>query len=97
MDIAVTDDRTDDGSMGRYTLVVDGADVGELTWRMRGGHRAIDHTGVRDAYRNRGLAAELMKRAMDDARAEGVTVQPLCSYAVRYLEENDGYADLVRP
>ncbi|NLD78163.1 MAG: N-acetyltransferase, partial [Acidimicrobiales bacterium] len=45
--------------------------------------------------RGHGLAAELMKRAMDDARAEGVQVLPVCSYAVAFLRGTDAYDDVV--
>ena len=95
MDIEVTEERKEDGSLGQYTLVVDGEEAGELNWSGRDGHRTITHTGVRHTYRNRGLAAVLMARAMDDARAEGVRVRPVCSYAVRFLDENNSYDDLV--
>lgn len=95
MDIELTDERKEDGSLGQYTLLVDGEEAGELTWCRRDGHRAITHTGVRHEYRNRGLAAELMTRAMDDARADGVRVRPICSYAVRFLDESTEYDDIV--
>lgn len=95
MDIAITEARSDDGHLGEYTLVIDGEDAGELTWSLRNGRRAITHTGVRHEHRGQGLAALLMKRAMEDALAEGVTVQPVCSYAVRYLEETSVYDDIV--
>jgi len=95
MHIEITDERSDDGAIGQYDLLVDGEDAGELTWSMRSGRRVISHTGVRHQLRGHGLAAELMKRAMDDARAEGVQVLPVCSYAVAFLRGTDAYDDVV--
>lgn len=64
---------------------------------MRGDQRAITHTGVRPASRNQGLAGLLLRRALDDARADGVGVLPICSYAARFLDDHPEYADLVAP
>ena len=89
------------GAVGRPEGVVDvevterGEPAGELNWSMRGERRAITHTGVRGQFRNKGLAALLMKRAMDDAASEAVTVVPLCSYAVDYLARTPGYEDSI--
>lgn len=95
MDIEISDHRSHDGSIGEYVLAVDGEPAGELNWSMRGERRAITHTGVRGQFRNKGLAALLMKRAMDDAASEAVTVVPLCSYAVDYLARTPGYEDSI--
>lgn len=91
MELEIADERRDDGAFGEYVLSVDGDAAGELTWSMRDGRRAITHTGVRHEFRNQGLAAHLMKRAMDDALTEAVTVVPLCSYAADYLARTPGY------
>lgn len=85
MDITISDQRAQDGSLGEYILLVDGEEAGELTWHMRDDSRVITHTGVRPQHRNRGLAAKLMARAMEDVEAEGLEVVPVCSYAVSYL------------
>lgn len=97
MDIDITDERTDGDTQGQYTLRVDGVEAGEVAWRMSGGRRAITHTGVRHPFRNRGLAGTLLARALDDARDDGVGVDPICSYAARYIDDHPGYADLLAP
>ena len=85
----------DRGERGRYHLLVDGAEAGELDYRMHEGRRVFVHTGVRDEYEGQGLAGELAKRVLDDARAEGLKIVPQCPYVRGYLERHEDYADLV--
>lgn len=83
---------------GRYVLLVDGAEVGELDHVDDGpDRRALVHTGVRPAFEGRGLAAQLVRQALDDARADGVLVVPSCWYAARYLDRHPADADLRAP
>lgn len=95
MDIDIRDERFDGEAAGQYTLLVDGTDAGEVNWRMRDGRRAITHTGVRNEFRNQGLAGRLMARTLDDARTDGVLVLPFCSYAAQFIDANPEYVDLL--
>ena len=69
-------------SKGRYVARVDGIEaVGELTYSRANPHLIIaDHTDVPDALRGRGIALALAIRLVEDARAEGVKIIPLCPY-----------------
>ena len=84
-------------SDGHYRLTVDGEEVGELDFHHRGDVRVLPHVGVRRPYEGRGLAAQLTRRALDDARADGVQVDPVCPYVAAYLrrhrEDHDLLAD----
>jgi predicted GNAT family acetyltransferase len=93
MDIEITDERH--GMHGQYHLVVDGTEVGELDYRDRDGRRVFTHTGVRPAYEGQGLAAQLVRRALDDARTEHLTVVPECSYVAGYLARHPDDTDLL--
>jgi predicted GNAT family acetyltransferase len=42
----------------------------------------------------RGIAAELTRHALEDARAHGWKVRPLCSYAEVYMRRHPEYNDL---
>lgn len=85
----------DRGDRGRYHLIVDGTEAGELDYRMYEGRRVFIHTGVRDEYEGQGLAGQLAKRVLDDARAEGLQIIPQCPYVRGYVERHEEYADLV--
>jgi predicted GNAT family acetyltransferase len=93
MDTTITDERA--GASGRYHLVVDGDEVGELDYRDADGRRTFTHTGVRPAFGGKGLAAQLVRRGLDDARAEGVQVIPQCSYVAAYLAQHPDDIDLL--
>jgi len=86
-----------DGDRGRYHLIVDGVEAGELDHRMVDGRRVLVHTGVHDGYEGLGLASKLAARALDDARAEGLHIVPQCPYVRSYLERHPEYQDLVAP
>jgi uncharacterized protein len=81
---------------GRYVLRRNGAEA-ELTWSVLSPTRIIaDHTGVPDAMRGTGVGRQLVERLVADARAEGVTVVPLCPFvkaqALRHPEWADVFA-----
>ena len=83
------------GDKGRYHLLVDGAEAGELDYRMDGDVRVFVHTGVRDAYEGHGLAGQLAQHVLDDARANGIKIGATCPYVRSYLEKHPEYQDLL--
>lgn len=93
MDIEITHDERGDG--GRYHLLVDGAEAGELDYRMADGVRIYTHTGVRDEYEGQGLASKLAKHVLDDARASGIKIGATCPYVRSYLERHPDEQDLL--
>ena len=73
--------RRDDGSKGAYRAVVDGH-TAEMTYSRAGDSMIIiDHTDVPDALRGRSVGQALVRRAVEDARADGRSVIPLCPFA----------------
>lgn len=85
--------REEGETKGRYVAIVDGHEA-EMTYsRMGTTTIIIDHTGVPDALRGRGLGQALVKRGVEDARAEGRKIVPLCPFAkariARHLEWQD--------
>jgi predicted GNAT family acetyltransferase len=72
---------------GRFQVIVDG-EIGELEYRVDAGVMAITHTGVAPRIEGRGIAAALTRAALDHARAAGLKVRPLCSYARFYLQRH---------
>ncbi len=76
---------TDDTTTGRYEVHVDGVLAGFAERTRRGGTMVLPHTVVEPRFEGQGLAAQLVRRALDDARAEGLSVAPVCSYVAHYL------------
>ena len=81
------------GSKGRYVLVVDGHEA-ELTYSILSPSMIIaDHTGVPDALRGTGAGARLVTRLVEDARAEGVKIVPLCPFVNSQRAKHPEWAD----
>ena len=80
---------TDEGSKGRYTAHVDGyEETAELTLSKLSEQTIIvDHTGVPDALRGKGLAGALAERVIKDARGKGQRIVPLCPFFRAYAEK----------
>lgn len=87
MDTHIERHQGEDGG-GQYVLLHDGQQIGELDFVDDGERRTFTHTGVRDGYEGKGLAAKLAARALDDARADEREIVAQCSYVAGYLERH---------
>ena len=80
---------------GRYVITIEGHDA-ELTFSRASQHLIIiDHTGVPDELRGRNLGQSLVRRAVEDARASGAKIIPLCPFAVSEFRKHPEYHDVV--
>ncbi len=86
---------TDAGDAGRYEVRVDGELAGFADRIVRDGVMVLPHTVVDPSFRGRGLAAGLVRRALDDARDQGLVVVPSCWYVARYIDEHPADQDLL--
>ena len=55
----------------------------------------MTHTGVPYALRGHGVAAALVQGALDHARAQGLRVDPQCSYVAAYMRRHRQTQDLL--
>lgn len=81
---------------GRYVARLPGVDAeAEITFRHHGA-RAIsaDHTGVPDAMAGHGVAKALLNYMLEDARASGLRIIPLCPFVRGQLAKHPEWADL---
>jgi predicted GNAT family acetyltransferase len=53
------------------------------------------HTEVDPEFEGSGLGGKLVAGALDDVRAQGRRVQPLCPFVAKYIARHPEYADLV--
>lgn len=83
-----------DPGTGRFFTWVEGQEA-ELLYRLHSGRMVIEHTGVPEEIGGRGVAAELVKAALDHARAQGLRVVAACSYSEAYVRRHPEYADLL--
>jgi predicted GNAT family acetyltransferase len=87
----------DSGTKGRYVIAgPDGAEA-EMTFTKVGQHQIIiDHTGVPDAFRGQGVGLRLVTRAVEDARAQGKKIIPLCPFAAAQFRRHPEWADVLK-
>ncbi len=83
----MTENVKDNPAASRYELLVDGH-VSVADYRLQGDAIHITHVGVPEALRGQGVAAKLMAGVVADAKARALTIVPICSYAVSYLQRH---------
>lgn len=89
-------DVRDDPAERRYEIRVDGVRAGFAEYHLYGERAAFIHTEIDAAYQGKGLANTLIRRALDDARARGLQVEPFCPFVRGFIDKHrDGYRDLV--
>jgi hypothetical protein len=86
----------DNPQENRYELVLGDAVVGTTIYRQRPDALVLLHTEVSEALEGQGLGAQLVAGALDDIRARGLKLVPLCPFVSAYLRRHPEYADLVR-
>ncbi|NCP18291.1 MAG: N-acetyltransferase [Erythrobacter sp.] len=94
----ITISRVANDSKGLYVAHVDGFDeVGELTFsRASAALVIVDHTGVPDSLRGRGVGAALAERVVADARSEGFRIVPLCPFFKAQAARHPDWADVIQ-
>lgn len=80
-------------AQGRWTVALDG-ELALLEYTLDDGVMTIHHTGVPQPLGGRGIAGDLVRAALDFARAEGYRVRPACEYAAAWMARHPDYEDL---
>jgi uncharacterized protein len=77
----------------RYELAADGV-ISFADYRDQAGVRFILHVETPPEARGKGHAARLMNEIVADARARGLKLRAVCSYAVAYFKRHAGATDV---
>jgi len=93
-DLTITEERGD--TKGRYLARSAGKPDAEMTYSiLSASHIIIDHTGVPDEWRGMGVGKALVQRAVEDARARGVRITPLCPFAKAQIAKHPEWQDVL--
>ncbi len=93
IDGEITEEKTASG--GRYVYRAEGAEA-EMTYsRASDALIIIDHTGVPDAFRGKGVGVALAVHAVDRAREEGHKILPLCPFMAAQFRRHPDWADVL--
>ncbi len=84
----------DNAAQHRYEAHLDGH-LAVVTYRRAEGRITFIHTVVSPALEGHGVAAKLVRHALDDARHRGLAVIPLCPYVVIFIRRHPEYTELV--
>lgn len=78
----------------RFTISVEGRQVGLADFYDRDGVRVFPHTEVDPRYQGRGLATILVREALTATREAGLRVVPQCWMVAEFIEKNPEFADM---
>ena len=85
---------TDNQNRKRYELAL-GEEVAFVEYILAKGMIVFTHTEVPQAYAGKGVANRLIRFALDDARARGLSVHPLCPFVAAFIRRHPEYQDLL--
>jgi predicted GNAT family acetyltransferase len=87
-------DVIDNTERSRFELEEQG-ELAFANYRRVDGKLVLPHVEAAPALRGTGAAGRLMEGVLATARAEGLKVVPLCSYAAAYIRRHSRHQDLL--
>ena len=81
--------------LGRYQIYVDGELAGFCAYEARGALVAFMHTEICEGFAGLGLGDRLVGEALDDIRAKGASVLPVCPFVRSFITRHLDYVALV--
>lgn len=79
----------------RYEILRNSEIVGQITYRTAPGVKVLLHTDVKPAEEGHGVGNRLVSGALDDIRARGLRVVPVCPFVAAYLRRHREQRDLI--
>jgi predicted GNAT family acetyltransferase len=80
---------------GAFVVDRDGRRLASLSYTVAGATVILDHTDVDDSLRGTGAGRQLVKAAVDWARAEKQRLMPLCPFARSVFDKTPEYGDVL--
>jgi len=75
--------------------IENGERLAEMSYTVAGSRVIIDHTDVDDRLRGQGAGKQLVKAAVEWARAEQRKLMPLCPFAKSVFDKTADYSDVL--
>jgi len=85
----------DDPERHRYLAEIDGRVVGMAVYQLRAGRHIFVHTEINSEYEGKGVGSALARFALDDVKAQGGMVVPLCPFIASWIEAHPDYQTMV--
>ena len=88
----------DNADEARYEIREDGQLAGFAEYRLSKGRMTLTHTEIETARAGRGLAGQLARAALEDAKTRGLKVVPRCAFMAGFVRRHaDEYLPLIVP
>lgn len=87
---------TNNAAQHRYEAQLGGELAGFCEYNLLTGAIMFTHTEVLTAFEGKGVGSALARHVLDDARAQGLHVIPVCQFIAGYIRKHPDYAELVR-
>lgn len=84
----------DNTALSRFELDAGGV-TAVLNYKLSGGVMTMNHTETPPQARGRGIASDLVRGALDIARARGLKIVPRCPFVTAYLAKHPEVQDLL--
>ncbi|WP_101950941.1 GNAT family N-acetyltransferase [Mycobacterium sp. 3519A] len=81
----------------RFTISVDGQQVGFTEYADRDGQRIFPHTEVLDEFGGRGLGTIVISEALQATRDAGLRIVAVCPMVAGYVGKHPELADVADP
>ncbi|MET3442264.1 putative GNAT family acetyltransferase [Variovorax paradoxus] len=88
---------TNNEAQHRYEAATEGRLAGFAEYNLLTDAIMFTHTEVLPDNEGKGIGSALARHVLDDARARGLHVIPVCQFIAGYIRKHREYADLVRP
>ncbi|AFR09406.1 MULTISPECIES: GNAT family N-acetyltransferase [Nocardiopsis] len=86
---------TDVPDRRRYEITSDGELAGFAEYIPTGDMLTFTHTEIDPAFEGKGLGGTLVREALDDVRARGLSILPMCPFVRDWIGRHRDYVDLV--
>ncbi len=91
----VTTEREDNGQKGRFVLYENDQFVGEITYFwLNETCIEIDHTRIGETFGGKGYGKQLVMKAVEFAREQGIKITPVCPFAKAAFEKDESIRDV---
>jgi uncharacterized protein len=81
----------------RFSISVEGQNVGFTEYADRDGQRIFPHTEVADEFEGRGLATILVNEALQTTRDDGLRIVAVCPLVAAFVKKHHEFDDVVDP
>lgn len=88
--------REEHGKKGAFFIEESGNWVAEMTYTREGSRTiVIDHIGVAQSLKGKGVAKAMVKAAVKFAEKRNLLIKPVCPFAKKILESSEEYEDIL--